>query len=295
MVTLRSTAFAAAGLVALLLAAGCGGGSSSSANTTEASGDSYGNCKVSGKRGEFKLNPVVADTLSVQGDLPSPGWWNGDTVAQIKDGYEYCMAANIAYRAGLSKLAIENTPFDALVSGRTQNFDMALAEISITDERKKVVNFSAPYFASNIGVMIKNGTDASAANIKKLRLGVKQGTAGALWVANTLKPEQQPKVFANDPEMSAALQAGQIDAALQDVAIMLGSAQKSNGLLKVAGQFDTGESYGALYPKNSANADTINKIIDQMKSDGTLDKLSADYLAKAFGGDPAAIPQWQAS
>ncbi|MFF5208178.1 ABC transporter substrate-binding protein [Streptosporangium sp. NPDC000396] len=293
MVTIRSTAVAA-GLLSLLLTAGCGG-SSTSANTTEASGDSYGNCKVTGKRGEFTIKPVTADTLSVQGDLPSPGWWNGDTVAAIKDGYEYCMAANIAYRAGLSKLAIENTPFDALVSGRTKNFDMALAEISITDERKKVVNFSAPYFSSNIGVMVKKGTSVTKDNIRTLRLGVKQGTAGALWVANTLKPEQQPKVFANDPEMSAALQAGQIDAALQDVAIMLGSAVKSNGLLEVVGQYETGESYGALYPKGSENAETINKIIEQMKTDGTLDKLSADYLSKAFGGDPARIPLWQAS
>ncbi|MGV9772130.1 ABC transporter substrate-binding protein [Streptosporangium sp. NPDC003464] len=284
----------AAGLLALLSIAGCGT-PSTSANTTEASGGSYGNCKVTGKRGEFTLKPVVADTLSVQGDLPSPGWWNGDTVAAIKDGYEYCMAATIAHRAGLSKLAIENTPFDALVSGRTQNFDMALAEISITDERKKVVNFSAPYFASNIGVMVKKGASVTAGNIRKLRLGVKQGTAGALWVAGTLKPEQQPKVFANDSEMSAALQAGQLDAAFQDVAIMLGSAVKSNGLLEVVGQYSTGESYGALYPKDSANAETINKIIEQMQSDGTLDQLSAAYLSKAFGGDPARVPLWQAS
>ncbi|WP_283135185.1 ABC transporter substrate-binding protein [Rhizohabitans arisaemae] len=288
---IKRSSIAVAGLLALLLTAGCGG-SSTSAGTVEASGGSYGGCEVTGKRGEFTLKPVVADTLSVQGDLPSPGWWNGDTVAAIKDGFEYCMAATIAHRAGLSKLAIENTPFDALVSGRTQNFDLALAEISITDERKQVVNFSTPYFASNIGVMAKKGADVTAQNIRTLRLGVKQGTAGALWVMNTLKPEQQPKVFTGDPEMSAALQAGQIDAAFQDVAIMLGSAVKSNGLLEVVGQYDTGESYGALYPKDSPNAETLNKIIDQMKADGTFDRLSATYLSKAFGGDPARIPLW---
>ncbi|WP_431902637.1 ABC transporter substrate-binding protein [Nonomuraea sp. bgisy101] len=290
--TRTRSGLAAVGLAALLLAVGCG---SSTSSTTESSGTGYGACAVTGKRGEFTLATVTDDTLTVQGDLPSKGWWNGDTVADIKDGFEYCMAATIAYRAGLSKLAIENAPFDALVAGHTKDFDLALAEISITDARKKVVTFSEPYFASNIGVMTKKGAAVTGDNLRTLRLGVKQGTTGADFVANVLKPEQQPKVFPNDPEMAAAVKAGQIDAALQDVAIMLGTAANSQGALTVVGQYSTGESYGALYPKGSPNADTLNAIIKQMEVDGTYARLSAQYLAKVFGGDPAAVPIWQAS
>ena len=236
----------------------------------------------------------MAGTLTVQGDLPSPGWWNGDTVASIKDGYEYCMAANIAYRAGLDSVNVENVSFDALVAGQTRDFDLALAEISITDERKKVVQFSAPYFDSNIGVLAKKGTRVAASNISGLRLGVKAGTTGADFVTNTLKPSQQPRVFGSDPEMEAAIQAGQIDAGLTDVAIVLGEANQSNGVLAVPGQYKTGEQYGALYPKNSANSEVIDQIIAQMKSDGTLDHLASTYLTKAFGGDPSQIPTWSA-
>ena len=75
---------------------------------------------------------------------------------------------------------------------------------------------------------------------------------------------------------------------------MLGSAVKSGGLLEVVGQYQTGESYGALYPKNSENAETLNKIIEQMKADGTFAQLESTYLTKAFGGDPSRIPLWQA-
>ncbi|WP_223280833.1 ABC transporter substrate-binding protein [Streptomyces antnestii] len=286
-------------LTALMLAAltACGGsaagsGDDSTTHTTDAKGATYGKCKVTGERGSIHLRTVQKDTLTVVGDLPSPGWWNGDTVRQIADGYEYCLAANIAYRAGLSRLTVRNVSFDALVAGKTQDFDMALAEISITEPRRKVVDFSAPYFASNIGVLVTSGSKATAKNIAGLRLGVKQGTTGADFVRDKIRPKTAPKVFAGDVELQAALQAGQVDAALTDVAIVLGKAQESKGKLQVIGQYNTGESYGALYPKGSKNSAALDGAIDGMKKDGTLDKLSSVYLAKAFGGDPSAIPTW---
>src|SRR5580704_9453898 len=61
----------------------------------------YGNCDVSGVRGSVKLETIVPGALSVRPVLPAPGWWNGDSPDTIKDGFEYCMAANMAYRAGL--------------------------------------------------------------------------------------------------------------------------------------------------------------------------------------------------
>ncbi|MFE0374837.1 ABC transporter substrate-binding protein [Streptomyces inhibens] len=288
-------------LTALMLAAltACGGSAAGSGDSTTHTTDSkgsrdYGKCKVTGARGSIHLKTVEKDTLTVVGDLPSPGWWNGDTVRQIADGYEYCMAANLAYRAGLPKLTVRNVSFDALVAGKAQDFDMALAEISITGPRRKVVDFSAPYFASNIGVLVTSESKATKENIAGLRLGVKQGTTGADFVRDHLRPKSQPKVFTGDVELQAALQAGQIDAALTDVAIVLGKAQESKGKLRVIGQYNTGESYGALYPKGSKNSSALDAAIEAMKKDGTLDKLSSTYLTKAFGGDPSAIPTWSA-
>jgi polar amino acid transport system substrate-binding protein len=295
--TIRNLAVPALSAVLLAALTACGGTASgegdSTTHTTDSKGSrTYGQCKVTGVRGSIHLKTVEKDTLTVVGDLPSPGWWNGDTVAQIDNGYEYCMAANLAYRAGLPKLTVRNVSFDALVAGKTQNFDMALAEISITDARRKVVDFSAPYFASNIGVLVKSGSKVTQDNIADLQLGVKQGTTGADFVNQQLHPKKQPKVFAGDVELQAAVQAGQIDAALTDVAIVLGKAHESQGKLKVIGQYKTGESYGALYPKGSANAAALDGAIESMKKDGTLDGLSSTYLAKAFGGDPESIPLW---
>jgi polar amino acid transport system substrate-binding protein len=254
--------------------------------------DMIGKCELTGTKGSIPFTPAVAGQLTVEVNLPAPGWWNGDTVEQIQDGYEYCLAANIAHRAGLDKLKVVNVAWDALVAGQTKDFDLALSEISITDERKKVVDFSIPYFNSDIGVLVKKGASVDTDSIKKARVGVQQATTGADFVSNKLKPAEV-KVFPDTTGMFTALMAGQVDAAMTDTAIVLGQASQSSGALDVVGQYSTGETYGALYPKGSANAATIDKILDALIKDGTTAQLSAKYLAAAWGTDPTKVPYFK--
>jgi len=255
--------------------------------------DKIGDCEMTGQKGAFPITPVVAGQMTVQVALPAPGWWNGDTPDTIKDGYEYCMAANMAYRAGLDKVVVLNVTWDSLIAGQTHGYDFALSEASITEARKKVVDFSVPYFSSDIGILVKKGTQVTAESIKGMRIGVHQGTTGADFVANVLKPTQPAKIFPDVPGMFTALAAGQIDAALTDTAYVLGEASKSNGTMEVVGQYSTGETYGAIYPKGSANAATFDKIIQSMIADGTLKMLANKYLAAAWGADPTQIPYFK--
>ncbi|MBV9521909.1 MAG: amino acid ABC transporter substrate-binding protein [Alphaproteobacteria bacterium] len=200
------------------------------------------------------------------------------------------MAAIIAYRAGLPKVQVVNAAWAQLIGGNTNNYDLALSEASITEPRKKVVDFSVPYFDSDISLLVKSGTKVDSASAKNLRIGVHQGTTGADFIMNVLKPTQEVKVYANVPAMTAALTAGQIDAVANDTAYNLAYAEKSKGALVVVGQYKTGETYGAVYPKGSPNEAIFDKIIQSMKDDGTLAKLDAKYLTPAFGGDPAKVP-----
>ena len=248
-----------------------------------------GNCPITGQKGAFPLTPAVPGQLTVEVALPAPGWWNGDTPSTIKDGYEYCMAANIAHRAGLDRLSVVNVSWDALIAGQTKNFDLALSEASITPERKKVIDFSTPYFNSDIGVLVKSGAQVDGSNIRNMRIGVHQGTTGADFATNVLKPTPPVKVFPDTPSMFTALVAGQIDVALTDTAYVLGQAMNSHGTLKVVGQYSTGEAYGAIYPKGSSNEATFNRIIQSMNDDGTLKMLTQKYLASAWGADPTKI------
>jgi polar amino acid transport system substrate-binding protein len=280
---------AAAGVLAL---AGC---SSSEANGGTAAGaDHFGACTVHGTVGSVKLKPVTPGVLTVQTNLPSPGWWRGTSPDSIDGGYEYCLAAELAHRAGLHSVKVVNVSFDALVAGRTQSYDVAMAQVSITPARAKVVDFSKPYYQSSIGVLTKSAADITAANITGKRLGAAVGTTSVDYLKDTLKPSTPARTFADTDAMVTAVAAGQLDAAVQDTAVMLGFAKQSAGALKVVGQYKTGEEYGAIYPKGSPNAQALDAAIEGLRKDGTLDALSSTWLGAAFGGDPNAVPYFTA-
>jgi polar amino acid transport system substrate-binding protein len=285
----NKTLLASLTTLTLALAAGCSSGSASEAG---ADGGGFGECKVYGEAGSLKLHPVTDGVLTVQTNLPSPGWWKGETPDSTTGGYEYCLAANVAHRAGLTSVKVDNVSFDALVAGQTQGFDMAMAQISVTPDREKVVTFSAPYFDSNLGVLAPADSKVTDENIAEHSVGVQVGTTAVDWAQNKLKPSKDPQLFQDTTSMVTAVSSGVVDAAVQDTAIMLGFAKNSGGKLKVIGQFESGEKYAAIYPKNSKDGQTISDAIEAMRKDGTLDKLSATWLGPELGGDPAAVPVW---
>ncbi|GGX00121.1 hypothetical protein GCM10010297_22650 [Streptomyces malachitofuscus] len=272
------------GVALLLVIPACDQGESESSNVK------YGDCAVSGQYGEFDLSPVTAGALTVKTTLPAPGWWNGDTPDSITSGYEYCMAANIAYRSGLDRVAVENAPFPEVVSGRTKDFDLALAQITITPERREVADFSPPYLSSTLGLLIRDGEEINEDNIRDVRIGVAEGTTGEEFVDNRIRPTEPVTAFANDPEMVEALEQRRIDAVVHDTTILLAYPQKMENKVRLVGQYRTGQSYGALYPKGSAEKEELDRVIEQLIDDGTLTKLSAVYLGAAFGQDPVKIP-----
>ena len=270
---------AAAGLIAMAVSA--------------TAADKIGNCEVTGKKGSFPIaKPAKSGQFTVETNLPGPVWWNGDTPETIKDGMEYCMAAEIAWRAGLDKLVVVNTDWDPLIAGQTHDFDVAFSQISITDERKKVHDFSVPYFNSDIGVLIRKDTPVDGTSIKKVKVGVQQSTTGMSFATDKLGLTNT-QVYPDQGSMFAALNAKQIDAAITDTSIVLAQTLESKGSNIVAGQYQTGETYGGIYQKGNANNGTIDKIITSMVADGTIKKLSEKYLAASWGKDPATVPVWK--
>jgi polar amino acid transport system substrate-binding protein len=254
-----------------------------------AAADMIGNCELTGQKGSIPIaSPAKPGQLTVAVSLPAPVWWNGDTPEAIKDGMEYCMAAEIAWRAGYDKLEVVNVGWDALIAGQTSGWDLAMSEISITEERKKVHDFSIPYFSSDMGVLTRADAPVDPTSIKTAKVGVQQGTTGAAFVMEKLGIAE-PQVYPDQGDMFAALRAGQIDAAITDTSITLAEEVATGGKSMVIGQYKTGETYGAIYPKGNPNNAIIDKIMQAMIDDGTISKLGAKYLASAWGKDPATI------
>jgi polar amino acid transport system substrate-binding protein len=250
--------------------------------------DMIGNCELSGQKGSIPIAaPAKAGQLTVAVSLPAPIWWNGDDPATIQDGMEYCLAAEIAWRAGFDKMEVMNVGWDALIAGQTSGFDLAMSQISITEERKKVHDFSVSYFNSDIGVLARTDAPVDEKSIKSAKVGVQQATTGAAFAE---KLGLSLQVYPDQGDMFTALRAGQIDAAMTDTAIVLAEEVANPEKVKIVGQYKTGEQYGAIYPKGNANNATLDKIYQAIIEDGTMAKLGAKYLAVAWGKDPAAVP-----
>lgn len=237
--------------------------------------------------GDVQFTPVTEDTLRVVTSLPAPGFWNGDDPAAITGGYEYEIAVALQERLGLSDLEVVNVSFDQLVAGQVGEFDVALSQVTITDERKQVVDFTEPYFESDQGVLVSEGTEVETVeDAQALQWGVQSGTTGADYIADVLQPDQEAQVFQDLSAGFAALEAGQVDAFMMDTAIVLSQASESGGAQEVVAQFKTGEEYGGILPKGSENAEAINTILEELEADGSLSEFAEEWL----GGDPSAIP-----
>ncbi len=255
-----------------------------------AAANMIGNCEVYGEKGSIPIaTPAKGGQFTVLTSLPAPIWWNGDAVETVKDGMEYCMAAEIAWRAGYDKMEVVNTSWEAFIGNQASGYDVGFAQTSITEERKKVFDFTTPYFNSDMGVIAKADAPVDEKSVKTVKVGIQQGTTGATFAQETLGIKDA-QIFADQPEMFAALRAGQIDAAITDTSITLAEEKATEGKSKVMGQYKTGETYGGIMQKGNANNETVSKIIQSMIDDGTLAKLGGKYLAAGWGKDPATIP-----
>jgi polar amino acid transport system substrate-binding protein len=258
------------GLAAFAVVGGlvaCGDDSGGSSSSTDAEGD---------------FQPIQDDTLTVATDLIAPGFWDGDDPANITGGMEYEMAQDMADRLGLENgVEVVNVSFNALVAGRLDNFDIALSQVTITDERAEVVDFTVPYFESNQGVMVLEDSGVEVTNLEEaqsIQWGVQTGTTSQSFLEDQVQPEAEPRSYQETDQLFNALRAGQIDAVLLDTAIVVGEAAQPDSPFEVVSQFKTGESYGGILVKDSPNLAAIDAVLQDMLDDGTIDELIQDNL-----------------
>ena len=289
---MKTTRLIAGLMAAGLLAAACGSDSKApAAGNTAAPGVTA----APAAGGVTDCKPVKPGVLSVVTSLPGPNFW-GTTKAEvdpdnIKSGIEFDMANMLAAKCGL-KMEFRNENFDAIVAGQIDpiSYDITLAQVTITDDRGKVVDFSEGYFKADQGLLVNKGTTvASWDDVKKLTVGVQASTTAEFDVTSGQVPGWQLSKVKSFPDLAsayAALSAGTIDGVMIDTPINLGQAAQSSGKEEVVAQFKTGEEYGAIYGKGNGKKAIFDPIIQSLLDDGSINKLIAKYL----GGDPATVP-----
>ena len=190
---------------------------------------------------------------------------------------EICRA--IAQKLG-REFSCETVDFDsvipAVISGKA---DLAAAGITITEDRKKNVDFSVPYVKTGIVVIYKKSVGFTGAEqLKGKKIGVQGGTTSETYVLNELK--QEPERSRSPAESVAALKSGRVEFVIADIDPAK-NCVKGEADLAIS-DFITSEEYAIAIKKGQPELlKVINETIAEIKADGRLAKWIADYTAEA--------------
>lgn len=195
------------------------------------------------------------------------------------EGFDIDLFNAIAQKAGI-ELEFINVAFDPLLAGMAQcQYDAAISSITITEERKKSMTFSDPYFAAGQIVTVKkDNTDITDKDkLGGKTVGAQIGTTGAIEVGKI-----QGAVLKTYDDVGLAFQDlmnGQIAAVVADNPLALGYVGKNPDKLKTVGNVFTEEYYGiAVCNKNAELLKKINEGLAAVKKEGTIEKLMEKWL-----------------
>lgn len=148
--------------------------------------------------------------------------------------------------------------------------------MTITPERQQSALFSDPYFDADQSLLVRESDKDKFATLDDLagaNIGVQTGTTGEIY-AEENAPEGSTLVSFDEPAaMFLALDAGDIDAILQDLPVN-GFRQTQDDSLVVTETFPTGEEYGfAVDPDNAGLIEAINAELAELRDDGEYDEI----------------------
>lgn len=206
------------------------------------------------------------------GFAPYEYYENGEIV-----GVDVAIAKEIAKELG-KKLVVKNVDFDSIVSElKSGKSDFAAAGMSITEERKKQVDFTIEYVTSNQVVVVKK--DSSLNDITQLdgkRIAVQQGTVGDSYVTDNYKNSEinRQKKFLVAAE---AVKNNKADCIVMDQ-IPAQQLVSQNPELKILDGILFKDSYGMAVKKgNTELLDTMNTVLQRLIDEGKIEEYIIEY------------------
>jgi polar amino acid transport system substrate-binding protein len=290
-----------------LVAAGCGGADDSANEAPSGDTGAPTETAAADPCAKDQLQTTSAGKLTIGTDNPAfPPWFQDaegapwdPTKEPTKEGYEAAVAYAVAGELGFSddEVAWQVVPFEQSFKPGPKNFDFDINQVSYTPKRAEAVDFSDSYYDVNQAVVALKGSKiadaASIADLADAKLGAPVGTTSYDYIVQNVKPSKKPSVYNTLNDAIAGLKAKQIDGLIVDLptAFYVTAAQVDNSV--IVGQFPapTGadaEHFSVVLPKGSPLTVCVNLAIGAMKSDGSLDAITKEWLS-----DKASAPVLQ--
>ena len=198
------------------------------------------------------------------------------------EGIDVDIADAIAKKLGLT-LEVQDMDFDsALLAVQQGKSDIVMAGVSVTDERKLVMDFSTSYATGVQVVIVKEGSDVTMDNLGEKMIGTQRGTTGYIYASDAPENggygEDHVKAYDNGAAAVNALLNGQVDCVIIDSAPALEYVKANPGLTTLEGNW-VEEQYAIGFGKNNTQlVDAVNKALAELTADGTIQKIIDKYI-----------------
>lgn len=259
-------------VLAVILLAGCGGDKESDEGKDGGSGD-----KEKDMLTQIKENDKIV--FGVKNDTRLFGLKNPNT--KEVEGFDIDIAKALAAEILGDEEKVEfkevtsKTRMPLLNNG---DIDAIVATMTITEERKKEVDFTDVYFDAGQSLLVKKGSDIKGIdNLKGKKVLAVKGSTSAINIREKA-PEAEVLEFENYSEAFAALKSGQGDTLTTDDSILYGMADEDPNYELVGGTF-TDEPYGIAVKKgNEKFVDELNKALKAIKDSGKYDEIHDKWI-----------------
>ncbi len=198
------------------------------------------------------------------------------------EGIDVEIAQAIAKELGM-ELQIEDVEFGSIIGGvQSGKFDMGMAGITVTDERKESVNFSDSYATGIQSVIVKEGSSIQSVDdiTSSNKIGVQQDTTGDIYASDPDDGYGEDAVVRYNKGADAvqALLSDKVDCVIIDNEPAK-SFVASNSGLKILDTAYAEEDYAiCVGKKNTELLNQINDALDKLKADGTIQKIVDKYI-----------------
>ncbi|MGM0535311.1 MAG: transporter substrate-binding domain-containing protein [Pseudomonadota bacterium] len=199
-------------------------------------------------------------------------------------GFDMDILSELSERAGF-EYELETMDFNGIIPAvQTGNVDIAIAGITITEEREEIVDFSDPYYDSGLQILV-GANDDSIEGLEDLagkKIGTKVGSTSYDFLEENLGDDADITPYPGSSDMYMALLGGSVDAVFYDAPnVGYFSQTKGEGRVKVVGDLYEGQQYGIAFAEGSEWVDPVNEALAEMKEDGTYDELHAKWFGSA--------------
>lgn len=200
-------------------------------------------------------------------------------------GFDMDIIREIADRAGF-EIELETMDFNGIIPAvQTGNQEIAIAGITITEERAEIVDFSDPYYDSGLQILVRADNDSVEAleDLEGMSIATKIGSTSHDYLEEQFDDtDTDITPYPGSSDMYMALLGGSVDAVFYDAPnVGYFSQTRGEGRTKVVGPLYEGQQYGIVFHKGSEWLEPANEALAEMREDGTYDEIHAEWFGSA--------------